>query len=299
MDTPDYVKEADRQLNDQQTYKKLGNDPTKEFSTIVNQRVDKMVADQEITQKIGNILKISNPRTPQIYFLPKIHKNVIPPPGRPIVSANSCPTENISAFVDLFLNPLVPKSEHYVKDTTDFLNKIKIMGKTTSHTIIGTMDVTSLHTNIPNTEGIMSIQKILSQNRAPTENPKNKSIIDLLKLVLEKNNFQFNGQNFLQIDGTAMGTRLAPAYANLFMQNLENELLKNIQLKPTIWLRYIDDIFFIWEHGELELQKWYEYLNGTHTQIKFTIESSKREISFLDTMVKIDKRQSPIHRPVH
>jgi hypothetical protein len=43
--------------------------------------------------------------------------------------------------------------------------------------------------------------------------PTNASLIKLLELVLTKNNFQFNGQNYLQIGGTAIGTKAAPGYA--------------------------------------------------------------------------------------
>ena len=150
MNTVDYITEAQRQLNDHKTYKKLEKDPTSQYSKQVNDLIQTMIDNQEITEKVGDILKIKKPKTPQIYFLPKIHKKVNPPPGRPIVSANSCPTENISAFVDLFLNPLVPDSPHHVKDTTDFLNKIGQINKVKHGAIIGTMDVTSLYTNIPN-----------------------------------------------------------------------------------------------------------------------------------------------------
>ena len=290
QDTKDYVKEAHRQLDDIKTYRKLDKDPTESFANVVNNQLEDMTNRSEITPKIRDILKIKEPKTPQIYFLPKIHKNTLPPPGRPIVSANSCPTENISAFVDLFLNPLVANSIHHVKDTTDFLNKIMKIGNVPDNTIIGTLDVTSLYTNIPNNEGIQSISDILEEKRPDkNENPKNKSLIELLKIVLTKNNFQFNGQNYLQLGGTAMGTRVAPSYANLFMRKLEMKLLSNQQTKPTVWLRYIDDIFFVWEHSEEKLLKWHKNLNDAHSTIKFTMDYSTKQISFLDTLVKIDQ----------
>ena len=289
MDTRDYIIEAKRQLHDKNTYRALDKDPTKTYSQEVNSKIDQMVKDNEITQKIGELLKVKNPRTPQIYFLPKIHKQTNPPPGRPIVSANSCPTENISAFVDVFLNPLVSKTEHYVKDTTDFLNKIREIGVVSPTTILGTLDVTSLYTNIPNKEGLDSIEETLKEKRPMNENPKNKSLTELLSLVLNRNNFQFNNQNYLQIGGTAMGTRVAPSYANLFMNKIETNLLAGFYLKPTTWLRYIDDIFFIWEHGEQNLKNWYKYLNQSHRTIKFTMEKSKESIHFLDTTVRKDK----------
>ena len=54
-----------------------------------------------------------------------------------------------------------------------------------------------------------------------------------------------------------------------------------------VWFRYIDDIFFIWTHGEQELQRFLEELNKTHPNLKFTHESSKEKISFLDLSVSL------------
>ena len=66
-----------------------------------------MVNSKEISRKTADYLIIENPKTANFYLLPKIHKNIIPPPGRPIVLANSCPSERISQFVDHFIQPLV------------------------------------------------------------------------------------------------------------------------------------------------------------------------------------------------
>eukprot|EP00794_Sanderia_malayensis_P018386 gene18386-20236_t len=55
--------------------------------------------------------------------------------------------------------------------------------------------------------------------------------------------------------------------------------------KPLVWLRYIDDVFFIWTHGQSRLDSFLEYLNGFHQTIKFTSESSMEKVSFLDVMV--------------
>jgi hypothetical protein len=45
--------------------------------------------------------------------------------------------------------------------------------------------------------------------------------------VLKKNNFTFNGDHYLQINGTAMGTKMAPSYANIFMGKIEKQLLES------------------------------------------------------------------------
>ena len=289
QNTVDYIKEADRQFGDQKTYKKLELNPTADFQKEIDETLTKLVKNGEISQRVKKMLSNGNPKTPNIYFLPKIHKNKLPPPGRPIVAANECPTETISAFVDHFLNPMVKEQESYIKDTTDFINKIESIQTPKNGFIMGTLDVTSLYTNIPNEEGVNSIRDMLTKNRNRLEKPSNENIITLLKLVLTKNDFQFNGMNFLQIGGTAMGTKVAPLYANLFMSTLETKLVNGHELKPLTWYRYIDDIFFIWEHGEESLKKWYEYLNTCHETIKFTIEWSHEEINFLDTTVKRDR----------
>ena len=85
-----------------------------------------------------------------------------------------------------------------------------------------------------------------------------------------------------------MGTALAPNYASLFMDRFKTEALKNWDRQPLIWLRFIDDIFMIWNYGEQELKKFLEYLNNIHDKIKFTHEFRKESINFLDTTVKID-----------
>ena len=47
-----------------------------------------------------------------------------------------------------------------------------------------------------------------------------------------------------------------------------------------IWWRYIDDIFFIWEHGEESLKAFIGQVNIFHSTIKFTTENSKEEVNF-------------------
>ena len=60
----------------------------------------------------------------------------------------------------------------------------------------------------------------------------------------------FNEEYYLQLNGTAMGTKMAPSYANLFMRRFETQILERATNKPTVWWRYIDDVFTIWPHCE-------------------------------------------------
>ena len=56
-----------------------------------------------------------------------------------------------------------------------------------------------------------------------------------------------------------------------------------------VWFRYIDDIFFIWTHGKDKLEKFLDDLNIFDNNIKFTYESSKENVTFLDLIVKLSK----------
>ena len=78
---------------------------------------------------------------------------------------------------------------------------------------------------------------------------------------------------------------MAPNYAILFMAELEEKILSSSPLQPMVWWRYIDDIFFLWEHGEENLNLFLDHLNKAHPTIKFTAEYSNSSINFLDVKV--------------
>ena len=67
---------------------------------------------------------------------------------------------------------------------------------------------------------------------------------------------------------------------------LSKSFQKRKAKKPLIWLRYIDDIFFIWTHGEQELERFLKDLNNFTLDLSFTHKASKNCIPFLDLQVK-------------
>ena len=71
------------------------------------------------------------------------------------------------------------------------------------------------------------------------------------------------------------------------MPDLEKRILEDIELQSCLWWRYVDDVFFIWEHGEDSLKHFIETLNACHPTIKFTAEWLKEEMNFLDVNVKL------------
>ena len=76
-------------------------------------------------------------------------------------------------------------------------------------------------------------------------------------------------KTFKQKRGITIGTKFAPSYSVLFIAKLEEETLSEIKLKPYLWWRYIDDIFFLWKNGEEKLKEFIEHLNEKHLTINF------------------------------
>jgi hypothetical protein len=79
----------------------------------------------EIDKTVKRYFTDNKCKTARMYFLPKIHKGISPPPFRPVFSGNGCPTEKISQCVDHFVNPTTKTNKSYVKDTTHFLQLIR------------------------------------------------------------------------------------------------------------------------------------------------------------------------------
>ena len=129
--------------------------------------------------------------TPCFYVLPKIHKSPdtnlpLRYPGRLIVSACNSPTENISKYIDHVLKPHMLSLPSYVKDTTDFINKVRNIKIKSKNIFLVTLDVSSLYTHIQHDDGITACEYFLQQD-IHSSKLSSDEIARLLKLVLENN----------------------------------------------------------------------------------------------------------------
>ena len=205
--------------------------------------------------------------------------------GRPIVSGIGTLTEYVSAFVDRELQPLLANIPIYIKDTTDFLNKLSRFDNIPDNTILVTLDVTALYSNIPHNDGIGACKKYLDRRALSTTS--SEDICQLIKSILENNVFSFNDEFFLQVCGTAMGTRIAPCYANIFMAELEENFLSGYPYKPIAYYRYIDDILIMWSHGLDLLHNFINNISKQNSNIILTSNISTTSVNFLDVTIDL------------
>ena len=191
--TTDYGKEALSQLNDNKYYEYVPANST----TVISTQTTKIAKNVKDLFKFGDIdyktlqylLPPTPPRTPIFYLLPKIHKPGNP--GRPIISGCDSPTDRLSSFIDSHIKPLCSSLPSYIKDTNNFLQTIfNIHTPLPPNTIIATIDVKSLYTNISHNEGINAILEALDTTHGRMW-PLRKVIHQFLEYILKENYFTF------------------------------------------------------------------------------------------------------------
>ncbi|GFR96443.1 telomerase reverse transcriptase [Elysia marginata] len=98
--------------------------------------------------------------------------------------------------------------------------------------------VTSLFRSIPHADGLTAVKHLLKTRISPAVS----TLVRLTELVLTLNFFEFLGEFCDQISGVAMGTKMGPSYACLFMGYLEWQMVNRYQgPTPEFYYRYIDD----------------------------------------------------------
>lgn len=292
MDKSFYITEALRQLGNSVYYERLKKNPIDNMKNelrdiLLYGRDQNWISDNEFA-----FLMNENPQVPCFYMLPKVHKNLKNPEGRPIISGNGSLTEPCSQFVDYFIKPLVRDLPSFIEDTTDVLCKLGNITDVTDCYMV-TLDVASLYTNIDHQGGLVALQHYLSYRSDSL--PPNQFLLSLTEWTLHNNVFLFQDFLYRQLKGTAMGACFAPNYANLFLGYWEEQYIYNQSRnsfcdKIIFWGRFIDDILLIWSGTELELLQFHEYMNSTNPNIKLSIEYSKTLINFLDLAISIDDR---------
>ncbi|XP_062522057.1 uncharacterized protein LOC134196852 [Corticium candelabrum] len=242
-DKKTYIRDCSDLLTDKKTYEETEHDHRWETYHLIQELSFDAYANRVIDRNIHKFLlqQFNTIKTAEFYGLRKIHKT--PATLRPIIAGHSSPTTRLSRVLDHYLQPIVATSKSYVRDSKQF---IQIIDNTTlpKDTLLIAADVTSLCTSIPQQEGIDTVCKAMDTHYQ--DSWLTAFTREGLRIILKENYFQFTDRTYRQIYGTAMGTPVAPSFANIFMTNLETTFMENETTRPTHWYRYIDDIFLTW-----------------------------------------------------
>lgn len=193
----------------------------------------------------------------------------------------------IAKWLNLILREVLNFENSFaVKNTLDLTNKLKNI-KIPKDCFLVSFDVNNLFPSIPPKDCLKILSNLLNQNCNLSLLHKN-NLLSLTEFVLNQNFFCFNNKNFIQKLGLAMGSSLSPFLAELFMNNLEKDIFKNICFSPHIkfWYRYVDDVLCLFTGNSFDLNNFLTFINSLHTSIKFSYETEiNNQISFLDLLI--------------
>ena len=139
----------------------------------------------------------------------------------------------------------------------------------------------------------------LFQDRAHVDNLSKGSFRELFIRTKSESLILFHQQFYKQHHGVAMDSPLGPTLSNVFLCYHEKIWLQNCpcEFKPVIYRRYVDDIFLLFR-SKHHIEKFRNYLNRQHKNIKFTSETeNKNSMSFLD--IKITRNNNKFMTSVY
>ena len=278
-------------------YKVSNCDPTSSFQN----EIDNCIAECSFfDDRDSYLLTNMNPQPPKLYSLVKLHK--VDNPIRPVVSYMTAPAYKLAKrMINIisFNTNFDPKFA--IKNSLELINRIKDLN-IPKNSILLSFDVKNLFPSVPPNEVIELSNNLMIKNKC--DSLIREDILKMFKICLKQNYFEFAKKIYIDENSLAMGNPLSPLAAEIFMDNLENEIQKDpIFNKFIFWYRYVDDIFACFTGTERQLNNFHNRINKLHKNITFTLEKEiENSINFLDlTITKINNKCSfkIFHKPTH
>ena len=282
MDRDKYTSKISAMLSDENKFLKMEHDPSENLNKLLNEQISKVNAVKDgvrLNKLVGHF------EMGYIYGNPKVHKNAINPPLRPIVSQVGTAVASVAAQINDIIKQYIP-SRFMVGSTYEFLQLINTC-EITQSCKIASLDVESLFTNIPVIDTIDIVLKhVYNHPTIPPPKMPMAVLKELLILCTTKAPFRnLNGDIYMQVDGVIMGSNLGPTFANYYMAELESNVFSSYpNAKPRLYARYVDDIFLIIDNNDAlqEIKTLFE----SNSILKFTYEEEKHNrLAFLDVLV--------------
>ena len=161
----DYIAESRKQLNDENVYKsvKFKDKILQDLAEKSNGTFKGLKLKGKITEKQATKHKQAT-NLGKTYLLPKIHKRLYDVPGRPVISNCGTPTEKASEFLDNQLKEVMQNGWSCIKDSNDFIKKIKHLKNIPDNALLVTSDVVGLYPSIPHEAGLKALKEVLDRS---------------------------------------------------------------------------------------------------------------------------------------
>ncbi|XP_059221518.1 uncharacterized protein LOC131996087 [Stomoxys calcitrans] len=283
MSKKEYHQKMNQLLADKTTYRPIDVDPTEKLQKVNNKIIMELFKSKHITKWEKTKLDSISPQSPELYGLPKIHKDGTP--LRPISSSMNVPCYALSKHIGNILKTII-STEYNVKNSLELKQQL---GSITldKDDIIVSFDVVSLFTNIPIYLAIKKIMDKWDTLWVNTTIPR-QTFLKILNFCLKDNNyFTYAGKLYQQTYGMPMGNPLSPTIADIVLDTLLDDVMDELQsmnITVKFIVKYVDDLFaVINKKDETTIMK---LMNAYHNKLKFTIEKETRaELPFLDMKI--------------
>ena len=238
-------------------------------------------------------LKVDDPFA-YFYALAKVHKK--PWVTRPIVSVAGSITHGIGRWLDQQLQPIVRQLPTYLKSSFQLKTDLdQLPDVNSNHMSFFTGDIVAMYPSIDIPDALRRISQFLQTSPLAIHCPK-IAIISALEIIMTRNCFRFGNTYWLQLDGTAMGTPPAPAFAMLYYAIFEIDLLKTFPEQLRYLKRYIDDQFGIWVHHPnpyIDTQLWnaFQHAQQTCCSLTWKFSTLSKQVTFLDLQVILESNR--------
>ena len=286
LNKEDYYKKLDKIVLDSKKFMKIDNN-TKQHPIIAKEKSIEYYVKRYFKKYDKSILErlhSSGCAPGKLYGTIKVHKQ--DKPARPIISMINTPEYRLAKFLDELIKPYIP-NRYMLDSTQDFITKLKQFTPSQNQIMVS-FDVVSLFTNVPLSETIDIVAQYIYDKDNSNQLPFTKDIFIKLMHMATQGFFLYNHSLYKQIDGVTMGSPLGPTLANFFMAHMENKLLeKQCDHNPKLYLRYIDDIFAVFQTKQ-SCTEFLKLLNSQHPNINFTLENCTKTLPFLDVEIEIN-----------
>ena len=236
---------------------------------------------QYVPENLFDKIRPSGSQPGKIYGLCKVHK--VGNPLRPVVSMIGTAEYGLAKYLDDIIKPCIP-GQFMLNSTLSFIQNIRNFVFKPDYSLVS-YDVVSLFTNIPLKE---TLEIVCDYVYKSSNHPAfSKTTFKKLLEFATGGYFLYKGKIYCQIDGVTMGSPLGPTLANFFLAHYEKKFMsENLESKPLLYLRYVDDIFCVFKDKE-NIQKFLNFLNNIHPNLKFTFEVGEEFLPFLDTKIEL------------
>ena len=149
------------------------------------------------------------------------------------------------------------------------------------------LDVASLFIKVPTDEKLAVVRNKMDADLLLEEGTciQIDNLMKMSTFCVETTYFGMGADIYRQEEGLALGSPLSPVLANIYMEYFGEIVLGSTSLKPSMWLRYVDNIFILCPHLE-DVQILLDDVNSIRPSIQFTTEKEQdNKLPLLDVLV--------------